>query len=268
MMSHLLRICSCFLLLSLTGGCAGTLYGWTVRTNSSQLTDPSAYANLGQEPIAVLTALSPPGLRGSEAGLSESLVAIIKKVSPGWNIIETRRAVSLINEHGLAGEFVRMRADAEQSHVLERDILRKLGAAVGARFVLQPRLAFFSQEFEDRWSVPGFNLRVVQTRESTLRLSLTLWDTLSGELLWNSVAEANLQSEAVTQDPVFFEDAARVALGSMVSDLLNRKTHSKYTPYNVVIDQIMREAVPQNSKSARSVEENEAIPEKEKEKSK
>ena len=63
-------------------------------------------------------------------------------------------------------------------------------------------------------------------------------------LVWSSVAEANLQSEAVTQNPVFLEDAARVALGSMISDLLNRKTSSTYTRCNVILDQIVRERVP------------------------
>lgn len=251
-----------FQLLFMTG-CAGTLYGWTVRTTSSELADTSTPASLGQESIAVLTALSLPGMRGNEVGLADYLVAIIRKVSPNWKVMNSQEAINLINTHGLLGDYVRMRSDAEQSHILDRDILRKLGAAIGARFLFQPRLAYFSQGFEDRWSVPGINLRVMQTRQSTLRVSLALWDASSGELLWDSVAEANLQSEAVTQDPVFFEDAVRVALASMMSDLLNRKTHSKYTPYNVIIDQLMQESVPDASSRGEKAAEQEAYSGKE-----
>lgn len=240
------------LLTLLTTGCTGTNYAWTVRTTSSQIAVTSDHVNLAQEPIAVLIALAPPGLRGNEAGLADYLVSIIKKVAPSWNILDVQQAVSIINEHGLAGDYVRSRTDAEQSHILNRDILEKLGTAIGARFVFQPRLAYFSQEFEDRLAFPGFNLRLMQTRHSVLRVSLTLWDTSNGALLWNSSAEANLQSEAVSQDPVFFEDAARVALACMMSDLLNRRNNSKYTPVNVFIDQLMRESVPLEANGAKS----------------
>jgi hypothetical protein len=261
-MTGLLGICCGLALLLFTTGCGGSMYGWTVRTTSSQIVAASDHASLGVHPIAVLTALSSPGLRGSEAGLAEYLAAIIRKVSPHWSVLDVQDTVSLINGHGLAGDYVRLRAEAEQSHILDRDILRKLGAAVGARFVFQPRLAYFSQEFEDRWSVPAFNVRVVQTRYSTLRVSLSLWDTSNGELVWSSLAEANLQSEAVNQDPVFFEDAARIALASMISDLLNRKTSSKYTPYNVIIDQLMREAMPQKWNDSKPGDEQDAGSEK------
>ena len=60
----------------------------------------------------------------------------------------------------------------------------------------------------------------MQTRSSILRLSLQLWDTHTGEPIWSSTAEAILSSEAVLQDPVYLEDAARVALGSVVGDFL------------------------------------------------
>jgi len=126
-------------------------------------------------------------------------------------------------------------------------MLRKLGTAIGAQFVFLSRFASFLQEFEDRWEVPGVNLRVVQTRQSTLRLSLELWDTASSEPACNAVAEAHRQSAAVTQDPVFLEDAARIALGSIMADVLNRTT-ATYAALYRIIAQVMQEAVPDNSK--------------------
>jgi hypothetical protein len=63
------------------------------------------------------------------------------------------------------------------------------------------------------------------------------------------VAEAVLANEAISQDPVFFEDAARVALGSLMADFLNRRTASIYTPLNDVLDKLVREAIPEEQKS-------------------
>ena len=46
----------------------------------------------------------------------------------------------------------------------------------------------------------------MQTRSAHIRLSLQLWDTVSGELIWSSAAETAVESEAITQDPIFIED--------------------------------------------------------------
>jgi len=95
----------------------------------------------------------------------------------------------------------------------------------------------------ERWK--PIDLRIVQTRSSILRLSLQLWDTHTGEPVWSSVAEAILSSEAVSQDPVFLEDAARIALGSVVADLLRGKTASTYTPLSEFLDQLIRRPAPE-----------------------
>ena len=82
----------------------------------------------------------------------------------------------------------------------------------------------------ERAKVPGFDIRISETRSSLLRVSMQMWEVESGELIWSSVAETVMESETVTQDPVFVEDAIRLTFGSIMSDFLNRRTASKYTP--------------------------------------
>ena len=259
-MAGLLGVWSGVVLLLFTTGCAGSLYGWTVRTTSTVLSPSSAAASLPQETVAVLTPLSVASLRGNEAGMGQYLVDVIRKVAPHWSIVSERQAISLINENGLAGHYERMRSAAELSHVLDRDSLRTIAEALGARFIFQPRLAFFQQTMTDRWTVPAVNVLAAQTRSATMRLSLQLWDAKSGELVWSSAAETNLQSEAVSQDPVFMGDVARVTFGSMLSDLLNRRTGSKYTPLNQVLDLLIdevHEVVEKNGTPSGSVSDEE-----------
>ncbi|HKU51367.1 MAG TPA: hypothetical protein VJQ25_02785, partial [Nitrospira sp.] len=137
------------------------------------------------------------------------------------------------------------RVDAEQSHILNRDSLKKIGTAIGARFVFQPRLAAFSQIMYDRWTFPAFGVVISQTRQCDLRISVQLWDTKTGELLWASMAEGTMQSEAFAKDPVYLEDAVRVTLGSIVADFVNRKTASTYTPLNKIVDQLIQIPLPE-----------------------
>ena len=78
-----------------------------------------------------------------------------------------------------------------------------------------------------------------------MRLVLQLWDAKTGELVWASAAETSMQNEAVSQDPVYLEDIVRATLGGMMADVLNRRTASKYTPVNKFLDDLIKEAMPQ-----------------------
>jgi hypothetical protein len=195
--------------------------------------------------MAVLGALTMPGLRGNEVGLAYILGEVLHRVAPHINIVDQQRTISQINQQGLAPEYAQMRADAEQTHILNRDVLKKIGAAVGARFLFQPRLAAFTQIMYDRWTFPAFGVMISQTRQSNLRVSVELWDAHTGELVWASMAEGTMQSEAFAKDPVYLEDTVRVTFGSIVADFLNRKTASTYTTLNKIVDQLIQIPLPE-----------------------
>lgn len=233
--------------LAVMTGCSSSIYGWQVRTNSTAFSPSFDPGSLGKEPVAVLGALTMPGLRGNEVGLDYMLGEVLHRVAPQLHIVSQQQTISQINQQGLAVEYNQMRVDAEQSHILNRDPLKKVGMAIGARYVFQPRLASFTQTMYDRWTFPGFGVVVSQTRQSNLRMSVQLWDTKTGELLWASMAEGTMQSEALAKDPVYLEDAVRVTLGSIVSDFLNRKTASTYTPLNKIVDELIQIPLPEKN---------------------
>ncbi|WP_146216245.1 hypothetical protein [Nitrospira lenta] len=239
---------SLVLLFMCATGCEGSLYGWRVRTNSTLVGASFYQVPVDEKPVAIFPALSMRSLRGTEVGMSAILGDILSKLIPNWKVIGEQATLTGINTQGLGAEYIRMRADAEPSHLLDRDALRKIGKALGVRYIFQPRLATFTQAMTDRARFPGFNIRLMQTRSSTVRMSLQLWDVESGELMWSSVAEAALESEAISQDPVFLEDAVRLTFGSLMADFLNRRTSSKYTPLNKVLSALVQAAVPTEGK--------------------
>ena len=241
------------LMVAATTGCSSSIYGWQVRTTSTPFSPSFDPGVLGQEPVAVLGALTMPGLRGNEEGLAYMLGEVLHRVAPYITIVNQQRTISQINQQGLTTEYVQMRTDAEQSHLLNRDTLKKVGTAIGARFVFQPRLAAFTQIMYDRWTFPGFGVVVSQTRQSNLRMSVQLWDANTGELLWASIAEGTMQSEAFAKDPVYLEDIVRVTLGSIVADFLNRKTASTYTPLNKIVDQLIQIPLPEEKSNGQKI---------------
>ena len=235
------------LIVVLAPGCSSSsYYGWHVRTSSSPPSPTFNRAVLTQEPVAIFGALAPPRLLGSETGLDSILAQVLKTVGPSFKVITQQEAAGLVNRNDLTNEYTRMRNDALQSHVLDGGLLKKLGTAIGTRYVFQPKLIEFMQITKDRWELPPVALKVSRIRSSYMRLSLQLWDMQTGELLWTSLAEASLESEAVGQDPVYFEDTARVTFGSIIADFINGKTASSYGPLDKIVDQLIQ--VPQQEK--------------------
>ena len=231
------------------GGCSSSIVGgWQVRTTSTPMPPSFDPDNLEHQPVAVFSALGPPAFRGNEVTIAYYLDEVLRKVDPDWRIITSQETATRINRQGLTADYSRVRSEYEMTNVLDRDTLRKIATAIGARYVFQPRLADFSQLMQDRWSFPAIGVRITQTRSSIMRLSLSMWDAETGELMWASMAEATMESEALSQDPVYLEDISRAAWGSIVSDFVHKRRASKYTPLNQFLTNLIKEAIPEVEK--------------------
>lgn len=236
-------------LIVFVAGCTSSIYGWQVRTESTNMASSFSLASLHQEPIVLFSAITPPGLHGNEIMVASELGLVFRKLAPDWKVVSAQEAASHINRQGLATAYARMRVEYEQSDILNQDLLRQIGGVTGARYVFQPRVSAFTQTMTHRWSIPLFSVRLVETRSSTMRVSLQLWDVKTGELLWASVAEGTMQNEALSQDPVYFQDIARAAMGSLAMDFMNQRTASRYTPVNVFLNNLIRDFIPREEPS-------------------
>ncbi len=237
-----IRITGFLLFVLFVTGCSSVQPRWTVRTSSTPFSSSSDLASLEQETVALFTPLAPvPILRGDEAVLGLYLAESIKKIAPAWKIVDEQQTIGLINRHGLTDEYTRLRQGADQSHILERALLQKIGKDIGVRYVFQPRLAYISQTMTDRLEAPVAPFLILQTRSAVMRLSLQLWDCASGEPIWSSVVESVVLNETASLEPMFIKDAARAAFSSMLTDLLTRKTSSKYTRLDRFLDKLIHE---------------------------
>lgn len=234
-------------LLLCLAGCPGSVYLWEVRTESTRKPPEFSVAVLKHEPVGIFEALTSPGLHGNEVGLALSLKRVVERVSPTMVLVSPLEAASRINRQGLTPEYTRMRMDYEQSNILERDTLKKVGQALGVRYVMQPRLAAFSQTLYDRWKVPALEINVIRIRSSIIRLSLQIWDSETGDLVWASTAEGSFQEEALTEDPVYLREAGRITWGSIVSDFARDRTASRYSPTNNLLDSLVGPDIDEDS---------------------
>jgi hypothetical protein len=136
--------------------------------------------------------------------------------------------VNVLNAQGLAAEYADLLSGFVRSGILERARLQRIGSTLGARYVLLPGLAEYNQILVDKFE--AFGVKLVRNRVTTLRLWLQLWDTRTGQILWESAGEATVASEILMPERAvpLDEIAQKLWLRMIQDDLLGGGTRSRF----------------------------------------
>lgn len=126
-----------------------------------------------------------------------------------FNIVTSRETLNRINRSGITDEYIKLLKGYEITGILDKRILSRLKDILGVRYIAQPRLSMFSERTSSRLS--AFGLALVSTRETTVKISLQLWDAENGTILWEGSGEATIAVEALRAKPVSFEEVAAAA---------------------------------------------------------
>jgi hypothetical protein len=174
--------------------------------------------------VATLGPAVAPGLQGMSPTVSYALATALSKAEPPIRTMPMAEMLNRLSDQGLGGEYSEVLAAAGRGGILDRDRLRRIGAALGSRYVLQPGLAEFSQTLVDKFEFAG--LKMLRTRMAALRLWLQLWDAQSGHLLWESTGEVTVSAPVVAQGSTVSLDAIAQGLWSTMlkDELLATKT--------------------------------------------
>ncbi len=148
--------------------------------------------------------------REALAGLLYNSLA---KLRVGPKIISVDEVQSGINRAALWDEYLTMLREYEKTAVLRKDILSKLGKALGTRYVLLPKLLRFQQITFDRAVILGISF--LKTRESSVDIHAQIWDTETGAVIWQGAGEGVMATEVVRGKPVSFMAVAQQACESL-----------------------------------------------------
>jgi TolB-like protein len=138
--------------------------------------------------------------------LSGLLYNALMKYPGGPKIVPLDAVQSVINRNDLWRDVMLMYSEYTDSSVLRKDILSKLGQALAARYVLLPKLLRFQSETFDRATIIG--IAFLRTRQSSVDIHAQLWDTETGEVLWEGASEGTVASEVVRGRPARFKAVA------------------------------------------------------------
>ncbi|TKS63442.1 MAG: hypothetical protein EWM73_01469 [Nitrospira sp.] len=203
--------------LLLFTACVGPLQQWGEETTFHPKAASFNPATLKQEQVAVLSAMVGFGLEGYAHQASRSLASALTQTRIPLKSLTIQDTLNRINMEGLTGEYAGIVSTYVRTGILDRVGLEKIGRALHVTYVFQPILASFSQSMSGRLSILG--LRILQTRVTALRLTLQLWDTRTGEIVWESSGEATLAGEDVRESRIPFDEIARRLWSHMLDDL-------------------------------------------------
>lgn len=180
-------------------GCSGNGYTrWVTNTLSTPPSPMFDSAELTQAPIAILPVQTPDRLRGYGPGLSQALQNGLEHFSPTIQAIPSQDTINHLNGAGLREVFNHLVKDWNFSGYQDPNKLKSIGSALGVKFLLIPGLVDLERSQRERLDALG--LKTIVSEVAALRLSMQIWNTATGEIVWKSFGEGYVKREGSSRD--------------------------------------------------------------------
>ena len=164
----------------------------------------SAY-DLESGGLAFLTPSSATGQEEDRQALALAFLGVLTKARPQLKVVSLPATLTAINAAGLGKEYRAMLEDYRATGLLDRKTLARISELTGVRYLALLKLAGFKQESKGRWGT--FGLRVLDTKVTTMRVFLQLWDGKTGAIVWEGSVESTMAFESISEDSVSFQTA-------------------------------------------------------------
>ncbi len=140
-----------------------------------------------------------------------AFTGVLRNVRPDLRIVPLPKTLSEVNRMGLTSDYRQMFEDYRLAGIFDPETLRKVAGATGMRYLAQLKLGAFRQEAKSRFGILG--LRILETKTSTLRVFLQIWDSNDGSVAWEGSQESTVSHESLAEEYVsmktIVEDSAR-----------------------------------------------------------
>ena len=167
--------------------------------------------------IAFLTPSTVTGQEQEKQAVALTFADVMKRERQGLRVVTLAETLGAVNKAGLADDYKRMYDDYRETGLLSRDVLRRVSAATGARYLAQLKLQGFGQGSKERFGV--FGLRIVQTQYGHVRLFLQIWDSTDGSIAWEGMQEMRISQETTTEEPVMQHTVLEQTARDLVANL-------------------------------------------------
>ena len=202
----------CFLLL--LAGC----------TTGSQVHPTTLHKNLSLPAGALqqygIAFLTPSTVTGQEQDQQTAALIFAEQMRvqlPTVRVMSLPESLGAVNRAGLAPEYRKMVENYRETGIFPRDLLTNVGNAIGTRYLVQLKLAGFSQDIRERVSI--FGVRLFQTLHANIRLYMQIWDAETGTIAWEGSEEMSYAYDSSAELPVTFRRVVEQAAQQLIQHL-------------------------------------------------
>lgn len=167
--------------------------------------------------IAFITPSSVTGQEEDKQALALSFTEVLLEIRPDLRIVPLPQTLSAVNRMGLTREYRQMFEDYRQAGIFDPESLQKVAKVTGTRYLAQLKLGAFRQESKGRFGMLG--LRVLETKTSTIRLFLQIWDSKDGSVAWEGAQESTVSHESMTEEYVSMKSIVQESARDLVAHL-------------------------------------------------
>jgi hypothetical protein len=177
-------------------GCPGTQVYPSLQEQSISLRP----GDLEKSGIAFITPSTVTGQEQEKQAVALTFADVIKRERQGLRVVTLAETLGAINSAGLGDAYKRMYDEYRDTGLFSRDVLQRVGAATGTRYLAQLKLQGFGQGSKTRFGMLGF--RIVETQFADVRLFFQIWDSSNGSIVWEGTQEMRISQESVWEEPV------------------------------------------------------------------
>jgi hypothetical protein len=169
--------------------------------------------------LAILTPTAASGHEEDRQTVALIFVATLAEQRSDLHVIPLATALSAINVAGLADAYARMYLAYKDTGLFDAQSIRRIGQAVGARYLVQLKLASFDQAGSGGvFSFMGLSLGHQQT--ATVRLFVQLWDSVDGRIVWERSNEASERKRSLIRArTIKMEDVVKSDVEALIKQL-------------------------------------------------
>jgi hypothetical protein len=204
----------------LLSGCANQKF--QTKTQQSIPTTQVVAINLRSEDlrtggIAFITPSSVTGQEEDKQALALAFTEVVQNVRPDLRIVPLPQTLSAVNRMGLTREYRQMFEDYRLAGIFDRETLQKVAGVTGTRYLAQLKLGAFRQESKGRFGLLG--IRVLETKTSTIRLFLQIWDSNDGSVAWEGAQESTVSHESLAEEYVSMKSIVQESARDLMAHL-------------------------------------------------
>lgn len=196
--------------VSVTAACRGQVHSAT-----DHITLTLEAGDLERAGIALISPSAAQGHEEDRQALAFTFGRMLGEQRPDVRVVSLPESLGAINQGGLAEAYKLMYVEYAGTGVFNHDILVRIGEAIGSRYVLQLQLAEFSQLSSNRLSALG--IRLIQTNQATIRLFAQIWDTQTGQIVWEGSEELNRARDTFTSQPIGFNEVVAQSAKQLIA---------------------------------------------------